>query len=1206
MNTKLLAPIGFTLVTLAAAPAWALGPMANPALWTPPQAFPAGEYTNEFYWQQPPDQVDQFLQALTELQVELVLDRSCSMAGAASPSLCPWYTATYGQAVNDKLNQLKASLVGCNTANDGVLDRWASRVNFAVRPFSNGNYLGADFGSTLATLEAAVIGMNLGGGTEMSQGLRDAGAHISGYFNDGNTLQCRPSFALLLSDGDPNGGGTTMDFEADAPGPPDNLWVGANVPWCAAAYMAGTINAGCGVTTAYQDMLPSLTGNQDIKTYTIGFGLTGSFTPSNLQNIANLGEGLYFHATSVRALDQAFNAIINDMVTRTRAANAAPTLQLDGLFAGNDAFAGSFKPAAVGLWVGNLKRYCLLPPILANGQFDPTETRCVYRINPSDPYAVIENINAAGTVGARDQYTNNSSTDSAIGGVGELLLTRVTANPNYPRNIRFATFGVPAYGQFRPSIVGPNDLHMHGIARVNGIHRLHGYSFDSDLGDNDGSFDDDVSGLDIDDYGTNGPGTWPLGDPQNAQPLLLRYEPGGAVPGPEYVFMAANDGMFHAFRASDGFETSAVIPAEVMRPHPAMNYSLRDVFAHFSSARRKAYLLDSTPRLFLDDLNGDLRIGAGEAAFVVAGAGRGGAAYFLIPVTNFNGTFGAGVNPIFSLHREAGTHYRDLSDTWSPPWLGSMRVNNGISPDSVYRVAMFGSGHMRGYDGHSNLTGPASAVNVPSNLENEWHINTTPVSLPCAGIPAVAAYCNYNWGAFGYPDPMALDIPVGPLVVPGAYAYRVVFTSYDIEGGDHIEVVASDGSVAEVLQGTSGAYTTQWVYDEAVSLRLVTDGDGNGAAGFEIAAIEYMTAAPSASGSGPAQSHLWAPSLFVVDLFRWNGPNATPMGPAAAQALSDNVTDDGMLLRFTSDCYGNDEGTRCFDPSTAGYADLQYMRCSISSEISVLEVAGRVERAYFADECAQLWRLMPGAAPGTWSINRIARLNSDLVGAAAWPATIASAVPNFNFRKIQTRVDLVRSRCTGVNAVQVVFGTGDQQNPVRTGQLGGDRNIFGVIWDDNTLGAGTTLANLVDATATPVLDPKNLGAGMKGWYVRLGADEQILRNPLVFGQVAYFKSYIPGALGQCPDLSNPNAGSGSANFYAVDSCTSEAVVDRNGNAVLETGERVASTDASADIGMSPMLVASRDAVMVLGEGGSLNPRRVDMTRNRFLNWRLRP
>lgn len=1203
MNPKYLAPIGFTLLTFAASSALALGPSDPINAIVPENPDPLAT-TDEYYWQQPPDQVDQFLQALTQLQVELVLDESCSMAGGASPSVCPWYTGTYGNAVNDKLNQLKASLVGCFNASDGVLDRWASRVNFAVRPFSNGNYLAANFASSLTDLENAVMGMGLGGSTEMSAALRDAGAHISSYFNDGNTLQCRPSFVLLLSDGDPNGGGTTMDFEADAPGPPDNLFVGAGSPWCAASYMSGTINAGCGVTTAYQDMIPGVTGPQDIKTYTIGFGLSGSFTPANLINVANLGEGLYFHATNVRALDAAFNSIINNMVTRTRAANTAPTLQLDGLFAGNDAYSASFKPAAVGLWQGNLKRYCLLPDLLPNGNFDTANDDCFYTANPSDLTQVINNDDPV------DVFTGNNSINSAIGGVGALLRTRVQINLAYPRNIRFYRFGGAAYAQFRPSIASTDDLHMHGIGRIHGINRLHGYTFDSNLSDNDGAFDDDVSGKDPDDRNPVAAAEWPLGDPQNAQPLLLRYEPGGAVPGPEFIFMAANDGMFHAFRASDGFEVSALIPAEVMAPHPAMNYSLRDLFAHFSTARRKAYLLDSSPRLFLDDTNGDLRIGPTEAAFVVVGAGRAGAAYFLIPVTTFNGTFMAGVNPVFTLRRQAGTHYRDMADAWSPPWLGQMRVSNTVDPDAVYRVAVFGSGHMRGYDGVTNLVAAPSPVQVPSNLEDEWNVSTVPTPVACASLPAVSAYCNYLWPV-GYPDFAPLDVPVGPLVVPGAYAYRVVFTTVDIEPGDRIEVMAGDGTVADVLTGTyGGAVTTEWVYDDMISLRLATDGSGNGGGhqAFAIDRIEYLTAAASPTGTPPNLSHFWAPSLFVVDLNRWNGPSGSASGPNPSQALSPTVTDDGMLLRFTSNCYGNDVGSRCFDPTAgAAYDDLRYMRCSISSEISVLDVAGRVERAYFADECAQIWRLSQGATPGTWTVNRIIRLNSDLVASGVWPSTLASAQSSFSFRKIQTRVDLVRSRCTGVNSIQVVFATGDQQNPVNTTLLGPTgRNIFGVLWDDNTVDVSTSLANLVNASSVDSIDPRTLAPGIKGWYLTLADNEQVLRNPLVFGQTAYFKSFIPGTPSQCPDLTDPNAGSGIANFYAVDSCTSEAVFDANGNAVHEASERLASTDSSADIGMGPVLVASRDAVMVLGDNGSLNPRQVQMGRNRFLNWRLRP
>src|SRR5919206_3818789 len=77
---------------------------------------------------QPPDQVDVFYQTNVRPQIELLLDTSCSMNGASGVAYCPWYTGQYGISqsdMNSKEHQMRAALVGCARANDGVLDRWA-------------------------------------------------------------------------------------------------------------------------------------------------------------------------------------------------------------------------------------------------------------------------------------------------------------------------------------------------------------------------------------------------------------------------------------------------------------------------------------------------------------------------------------------------------------------------------------------------------------------------------------------------------------------------------------------------------------------------------------------------------------------------------------------------------------------------------------------------------------------------------------------------------------------------------------------------------------------------------------------------------------------------------------------------------------------------------------------------------------------------
>ena len=83
--------------------------------------------------------------------------------------------------------------------------------------------------------------------------------------------------------------------------------VASREPWNGSAYLA---NSG--------DMLCSVEGEQNIETYSIGFGAPGSFNESNLFKcrVAE-GGGSYHYASDVGGLDEAFSTIIQDIVDRS-------------------------------------------------------------------------------------------------------------------------------------------------------------------------------------------------------------------------------------------------------------------------------------------------------------------------------------------------------------------------------------------------------------------------------------------------------------------------------------------------------------------------------------------------------------------------------------------------------------------------------------------------------------------------------------------------------------------------------------------------------------------------------------------------------------------------------------------------------------------------------------------------------------------------
>jgi hypothetical protein len=112
------------------------------------------------------------------------------------------------------------------------------------------------------------------------------------------------------------------------------------------------------------------------------------------------------------------------------------------------------------------------------------------------------------------------------------------------------------------------------------------------------------------------------------------------------------------------------------------------------------------------------------------------------------------------------------------------------------------------------------------------------------------------------------------------------------------------------------------------------------------------------------------------------------------------------------------------------------------------------------------------------------------------------------------------------------------------------------------------------------IEPAEIFAeGKAGWFISLRPQERVLRDPLVFDQVAYYKSWEPTS--SAPEC---GGGAGYDRIYAIESCTSEATVDKDGDGVREISERE-TWAGGTDIGSgflfftpksSPVLVSHAD------------------------------
>jgi hypothetical protein len=1072
---------------------------------------------------QKPDAMDLLRTANVVPNVALVLDSSCSMGDASGVTNCSWWATNFngGNLNFNKNHAMRSSLVGCANASDGILDRWAPRVNFSVWHFGNTTARLAPFGSDLTALETAVRSVPVNGGTPMTFALRQAGAAFNAAFSGSSGGVCRPNYLLLLTDGDPNGGSGTFNFNCAVSGQPTTTWtVSAMEPWRGAEYM-----------TTFRDFLCSVPGDQQIRTYTIGFGAPGTFNPTNLQRIANSGRGLYYYASNVSQLDNAFREIITAMTARSAVFFAAPNVQLDHLFSDNVAYAAAFAPLAQGPWQGNLKKLCVLPRQLANKRYDPSDRTCMFR-SMDDGRTLISNPSAV------DLWTSTSTTFVRVGGAGAVQLARLgTANtaPSgtlYPRNIVTWRPGQSGYVAVRAASWSSDDAFAHGLERNRLINRLHGYTAEANA---------DGTPMRVDE--------WPLGDPVHAQPVLLRYGASCSVANSCWVVMASNRGLLHFFDAATGTESTALVPGEVWRPTGAAYDRLRQLEVQPDLDVSHRYYVDGGISLFHDDRNGDGRIQSNERATLVFGLGRGGAAYYALPMSSFNGTLSDTSNAIVPLTPRVGSPSAGLQDTWAAPWVGSMRLDGALTD-----VAVFASGHVRELDDPSQP--------MPSNVARKVELASSPTASACStlmsSLSVAAAACG-NWTNAGYADAAVQNVTFGPISVANTLAYRVRFSQFELDPNDSLTIEDSQGGVAATMTGAGpSGLVSPWVYDTRFQLRFRSNGARTSHRGFTISDVE--TLGPAASTSAAPD-----PSLYVVGLQAWT--TSTPFASVPSAAAT--------AVRITRSCAsaaaGVSSGT-CVDAGSS--PDLTHLRCPISAEPAVVTGANTLKAVYFGDECGQLWRAAVNDDTGrAWSVKRLLSLND-----AYDPAT---PVESRRLRKVFRRVDLVPSSCPGRTVLGVYFGTGNAQrpvatdDPVSTGGFTDGRDVVGVVWDAPDLSVNLRLSNLTDVTNVVSTDAKtDFASSRRGWYIRLQANERMLRNPLVYDGTALFKTFRPvSPASECSRASGEDA------VYAVDNCSAAPTQVPSGVAATTAHRRVWA--GATDIGGDFLVVTPRNAAPLI-------------------------
>ncbi len=457
-------------------------------------------------------------------------------------------------------------------------------------------------------------------------------------------------------------------------------------------------------------------GKQNVITHTIGFGLGGNASATELlQETAFNGGGVAYLASSTADLSESLRQILATIV-EDNTSYVAPVLPVspeNRTFSGSRLYMGFFKPQSGAFWYGNLKKYGL------------------------DSSGNILDKNGAAATNADGSIKDNAISywsttadgpDVAAGGVGALLISRSAARNiyTYTGSSLNLTDTTNAFTTANTAIT-PTLLAVADSAEKDSlINYVHGKD----------AYDDDGNGT------TTENRDWILGDILHSKPLVVNYstyslsfETDCSV-NKTMIYVGGNDGMLHAYKDCDGSEAWAFIPQD------HLDY-LKNLPGDIHG-----YMVDSSPKPYIYDANGNGIIESGDKVIIIFGQRRGGDYYYALNVTD-------PTSPAYMWRLSAtespstiNTDYAELGQSWSEPQFARIRYQSSPSSSVETKVVAFIGG---GYDNINE-----DVVPPLTNTKGRAIYAVEIATLSSGGVPSFS-YSGYK--VWGYTSGLASSIP---------------------------------------------------------------------------------------------------------------------------------------------------------------------------------------------------------------------------------------------------------------------------------------------------------------------------------------------------------------------------------------------------------------------------------------------------------------
>ena len=429
------------------------------------------------------------------------------------------------------------------------------------------------------------------------------------------------------------------------------------------------------------DMSTSLTGQQNVQLYTIGFGDDPALAAAStwLSKAATAGGGQFYMANDLNGLQTALTNIVANIL-QTSVTFTAPTVSVNAFNRTqtlNDLYVSLFQPSITYHWPGNVKKFSVQNDVILDQNGSPAvdPTTGFFKDSSQSYWSASADGSKVTAGGAAYKIPDWNPTSSPQRKLYTYIGTNSPVNP-----IDLSSSASYAVTTTNAALTNA----VLGVATATAHDRVINYA----------------RGEDLKDENNNGITTEPrraMGDPLHAQPAVVIY--GGTPASPNVndalIFAATNDGYVHAFDVNDGHELWAFIPQELLA-------DLLSVYNN-SPTSPKHYELDGTIRVLKYDVNGDGIVdpAAGDRVILYFGNGRGGSMYYALDVT-------AKSAPKFLWAVGAATSgLSALGQTWSTPAIARVNIN-GATQNSQKFVLIFGGGYDTAEEGTAYQTSDAS------------------------------------------------------------------------------------------------------------------------------------------------------------------------------------------------------------------------------------------------------------------------------------------------------------------------------------------------------------------------------------------------------------------------------------------------------------------------------------------------------------------